>query len=421
MLSSRDVRRTVLPNGLVVLTRETHVSPTVTTMLWYRVGSRNEQPGETGRSHVLEHMLFKGTERYAKGEIDLLTMKNGGSNNAFTSYDFTAYYFNFASDRWKTAIDIESDRMTHTIFDPEEYEAEKKVVIEELQAGLDQPWGYLMQELNAKAFGKHTYRNPVIGWQPDLENATREGMEAYYRRHYHPANATLVIAGDFDTDDALDSIRNAFEPIPAEPVQTYEPSAEPAQEAERRVTLRWRSDVPRLAMAYHAPQIADPDSYPLQVLAAILGEGKSSRLYQRLVERERATTFASAEYGESRDPTLFYIRAESRGGVEPEAIEASIDDELARIVSDGVSSEELNRAKHQIEAHFVFSMEKSLDQAMLFGQIETLAGLDYIDSYLPRIREVDADRVVASCARYLCRENGTVGWLLGDGGPEESS
>jgi zinc protease len=420
-LSSRDVRRTVLPNGLVVLTRETHVSPTVSTMLWYRVGSRNEQPGETGRSHFLEHMQFKGTDRYAKGEIDLLTMKNGGSNNAFTSYDFTAYYFNFASDRWETAIDIESDRMTHTIFDPAEYEAEKKVVVEELQAGLDQPWGYLMQELNATAFERHAYRNPVIGWQPDLESATREGMEAYYRRHYHPANATLVITGDFDSDAALEKVYEAFGPIPAIPVQTAEPPAEPEQEAERRITLRWRSDIPRLAIAYHAPRIADPDSYALQVLAAILGEGKASRLYQRLVERERATTFASAEYGESRDPTLFYIRAESGGAVEPEAIEASIDDELARIMSDGVSSEEVNRAKHQIEAHFVFSMEKTLDQAMLFGQIETLGGLEYIDSYLPLIQEVDVEAVADVCRRYVSKRNRTVGWLLGDDGPEPAS
>src|ERR1051325_10344566 len=146
--TSEAVRRTVLSNGLVVLTKELHTSPIVTSMIWYRVGSRNEELGHTGKSHFLEHMLFKGTDRFKKGEIDLLTLKNGGANNAFTSHDFTAYYFNFASDRWQVALDIESDRMANCVFAPEEFEAEKKVVIEELRMGLDSPWGALLQEVD---------------------------------------------------------------------------------------------------------------------------------------------------------------------------------------------------------------------------------------------------------------------------------
>src|SRR4029078_8867490 len=142
-----EVRRTVLDNGLVVLTKESHTSPIVTSMIWYRVGWRNEGLGHNGKSHFLEHMLLKGTDRFKKGEIDLITLKNGGGNNAFTSHDFTAYYFNFASDRWDTALEIDSDRMVNCSFDPEEFEAEKKVVIEELKTSLDSPWGSLMQEL----------------------------------------------------------------------------------------------------------------------------------------------------------------------------------------------------------------------------------------------------------------------------------
>ena len=233
-LSTRDVRRTTLENGLTVLTRATDVSPTVTSMIWYRVGSRHERAGETGRSHFLEHMLFKGTERYAKGEIDLVTMKNGGSNNAFTSYDFTAYYFNFASDRWEAALEIEADRMVNTVFDPIEFDAEKKVVIEELKAGLDHPWGALMQDLNAKAFEHHPYRNPVIGWLPDVEAATVEGMRSHYRRYYHPGNATLVLVGDIETDRALDEVRACFGPIPAGKSVPDPAEIEPAQNGERR-------------------------------------------------------------------------------------------------------------------------------------------------------------------------------------------
>ncbi len=200
------MRRTVLDNGLVILTKELHTSPIVTSMIWYRVGSRNEELGQTGKSHFLEHMLFKGTNRFKKGQIDLLTLKNGGSNNAFTSQDFTAYYFNFASDRWNIALEIEADRMVNCNFEPEEFEAEKKVVIEELKGGLDSPWGLLIQEVNAAAYKVHPYRNPIIGWLSDVERATAEEQQAYYQRNYQPNNAILSIAGDFDTDRILDEV-----------------------------------------------------------------------------------------------------------------------------------------------------------------------------------------------------------------------
>jgi len=255
-----DVRRTVLDNGLVVLTKELHTSPVVTSMIWYRVGSRNEELGQTGKSHFLEHMLFKGTGRFKKGQIDLLTLKNGGNNNAFTSHDFTAYYFNFASDRWQIALDIEADRMINCVFEADEFEAEKKVVIEELKGGLDSPWGLLVQEVNAAAYKVHPYRNPVIGWLNDVERATATEQQAYYRKHYQPNNAILVLAGDFDSSKVLDEVANRFGGIPsglppAQPVIT-----EPEQKGEKRIAVRWRSRVPRIAMAYHAPAIADSDS-----------------------------------------------------------------------------------------------------------------------------------------------------------------
>src|SRR5262245_39311555 len=210
-----EVRRTVLDNGLVVLTKESHTSPIVTSMIWYRVGSRNEELGHTGKSHFLEHMLFKGTDRFKKGEIDLITLKNGGGNNAFTSHDFTAYYFNFASDRWEIALEIESDRMVNCTFHADEFEAEKRVVIEELKTSLDSPWGLLMQDMEAAAFKVHPYRNPVVGWLQDVERATVEQQQAYYRRYYQPSNATLVLAGDFDTDAVLGKVSHAFASVPA--------------------------------------------------------------------------------------------------------------------------------------------------------------------------------------------------------------
>ena len=410
-----DVRRTVLDNGLVVLAKEVHTSPIVTAMIWYRVGSRNEELGQTGKSHFLEHMLFKGTERFKKGQIDLITLKNGGGNNAFTSHDFTAYYFNFASDRWDVALEIESDRIINCAFDPEEFEAEKKVVIEELKTGLDSPWGLLLQEQEAAAFKVHPYRNPIVGWLQDVERATVEEQQAYYRRYYHPNNAILVLAGDFETDEVLTKVERAFGSVPAGAPPPPMLLKEPPQRGERRLIVRWRSKVPRLAIAYHAPQIAHVDSYALQVLGVVLSEGKASRFYQRLVEREQSVTFVSAEYGESKDPTLFHIRAEARGDHSIEEIETSIYDELGRIAGGQLNEHELDRAKHQMEAHFILSRERTLDQAILLGQIETLYDLDYIDSYLPRINAVTAADVAAACSRYLNEDSRTVALLLSDG------
>src|SRR5256712_2577998 len=413
--ATEDVRRTLLDNGLVVLTKEVHTSPIVTTMIWYRVGSRNEELGHTGKSHFLEHMLFKGTDRFKKGQIDLITLKNGGGNNAFTSHDFTAYYFNFASDRWHIALEIEADRMVNCSFEPDEFEAEKKVVIEELKTGLDSPWGLLLQELEASAYKVHPYRNPIVGWLQDVERATVEQQQAYYRKYYQPNNAILVIAGDFDTDRVLANVVRAFSPIPAGAPALPLLLKEPPQRGERRLVVRWRSKVPRLAIAYHAPEIAQQDSYALQVLAVVLAEGKAARMYQRMVEREQTVTFISAEYGESKDPTLFHIRAEARGDHSIDEIESSIYDELGRIAGGQLNEHELDRAKHQIEAHFILSRERTLDQAILLGQIETLYDLDYIDSYLPRINAVTAADVAAACSRYLNEDSRTVALLLSDG------
>jgi zinc protease len=410
-----EVRRTVLDNGLVVLTKESHTSPIVTSMIWYKVGSRNEELGHTGKSHFLEHMLFKGTERFKKGEIDLITLKNGGGNNAFTSHDFTAYYFNFASDRWDIALEIESDRMVNCTFDREEFEAEKKVVIEELKTSLDSPWGLLMQELEASAFKVHPYRNPVVGWLQDVERATVEQQQAYYRRYYQPNNAILVIAGDFETDLVLARVSKLFGSIPAGPAPPAMALEEPVQRGERRLIVRWRSNVPRLSIAYHAPAIGHPDTYGLQVLAVVLAEGKASRLYQRMVEHEQSVTFVSAEFGEAKDPTLFHIRSEARGDHSIHEIEASIYNELKNVIDNGVSPAELDRAKHQIEAHFILSRERTLDQAILLGQMETIGSLDYVDAYVRNIYSVTAEQLSAVCDRYLNENNRTAGLLLSDG------
>ena len=209
---TRGVQKRVLPNGLTLITKELHDKPVVASVIWYRVGSRNEELGQTGKSHFLEHMLFKGTERYKKGEIDLITLKNGGANNAFTWLDFTAYYFTFASDRWQDALEIESDRMRNTSFAEEEFASEKQVVEEELSIGLDGPWEALENEVWATAFRQHPYHWPTVGWIEDLESATGADMKAYYDKWYHPRNATLVIVGDFNSDEIAEKVERVVWP-----------------------------------------------------------------------------------------------------------------------------------------------------------------------------------------------------------------
>src|SRR5262245_23170358 len=301
--------------------------------------------------------------------------------------------------------------MVNCSFDPDEFEAEKKVVIEELKTGLDSPWGLLLQEEEATAFKVHPYRNPIVGWLQDVERATVEQQQAYYRKYYQPNNAILVIAGDFETERVLANVAAAFNPIPAGPAPPPMLLEEPPQRGERRLVVRWHSKVPRLTIAYHAPSIGHPDTYALQVLAVVLAEGKASRLYQRMVEHEQSVTFASAEFGEAKDPTLFHIRSEARGDHSVEEIEASIYGELKNVIANGVSAAELDRAKHQIEAHFILSRERTLDQAILLGQMETIGSLDYVDAYLRNIQSITGEQLSDVCARYLNENNRTVGLL----------
>src|SRR5215510_1109916 len=230
---TRNVQKITLSNGLTVLLKEMHHQPVVATMVWYRVGSRNEELGQTGKSHFLEHMLFKGTDRYKKGEIDLLTHLNGGSNNAFTWLDFTAYYFTFASDRWEAALEIEANRMRSTTFAEEEFESEKLVVEEELRIGLDGPWEALENEVWATAFRQHPYHWPTVGWIEDLEAASASDMKGYYDRWYHPRNATLVVVGDFSHESALAKIEDLFVQIPIGPEPVLHHIAEPSQKGEK--------------------------------------------------------------------------------------------------------------------------------------------------------------------------------------------
>jgi zinc protease len=424
-LITRGVQKRILPNGLTLITKEMHDKPVVATIIWYRVGSRNEELGQTGKSHFLEHMLFKGTDRYKKGEIDLITLKNGGSNNAFTWLDFTAYYFTFASDRWQQALEIEANRMRHTTFAQEEFDPEKQVVEEELRIGLDGPWEALENEVWATAFREHPYHWPTVGWLGDLETATAADMKAYYDKWYHPRNATLVVVGDFNTSEVVARAEQLYGPLAAGPEPRPLAIVEPPQKGEKRVIVKKDTPVERMLIGYHAPAVADPDSYALHVAETILSTGKTSRLYQRLVEKDQSATVVKASYNDHIDPSLFYIQAELKPGFELLDVERAIYEEIERLKSASVSSAELEKAKRQIEADIVLSNEEYLQQAILLGQFETIAladripadsrGYKYLDTMLDRIRAVSAEDVARVARKYFVEDNRTVGFLVGDG------
>lgn len=422
---TRGVQKRVLPNGFTVISKESHDKPIVASVIWYRVGSMNEELGQTGKSHFLEHMLFKGTDRYAKGEIDQITLANGGANNAFTWLDFTAFYFTFASDRWEVALEIESNRMRNTSFDPAEFESEKRVVEEELRIGLDGPWEALENELWSTAFRQHPYHWPTVGWIDDLRAATASDMKAYYDKWYQPGNATLVIVGDFETARALDRIEELFGGIPPGPQLKRLHIVEPAQKGEKRVTVKKPTPVERLLIGYHAPEVGHRDANAFHIVETILSTGKRSRLYRRLVDADRSVTFARASYEDHIDPPLFTIQAEVKPGYGLKDVERAIHDEVDRLRRGTVTSAELDRAKRLIEAEFVLSSEETLQQAILLGQYETIAagthipeefrGYKYLDGSLEGMRTVDVTDVARIAEHYLLEDNRTVGYLINDG------
>ena len=406
-------REVVLDNGMKAVLVERRGLPVVATALFYRVGSRDERTGESGVAHFLEHMMFKGTERYAKGEIDLITSKIGGSNNAFTDHDATGYHFALASDRWETALEIEASRMRDCLLDPAEFTAEKQVVIEELSMGLDDPWNMLWQSTEALAYDVHPYHRPIIGYREDLERLSVDGMRAFYRRHYGPNRAFLAVVGDIDLKAAEKRVRALFGGLT--PVGEREPVlAEPERHVERRGIVRAPGTLTRLAMACRTCRVGERDDFHLDVLAQAIAISKSSRLHRRLVIEEQLATQVGAHNETRFDPGLFSVLVELHPGVDPEQVEAVVREEMQRIVDDGVTASELKRARIQIRSAFLFDEETVLEAAVRLGRYEVLSqkGWRLLDDVLSTYDAVDRRAVRETAARLFAPENWTVVWSV---------
>ena len=402
------VHETTLSNGLKVLIQEVRTAPVVSFMVWYKVGSRNEGAGVTGISHLLEHMMFKGTPSYGKGEIARVLQRHGASFNAGTSLDYTCYYEVLASDRLELAVRLEADRMVNALIPEEEHRLEMTVVRSELERNEDNPHRALVLELFAQAFKAHPYHWPTIGWRTDVEQITTEEIRAYYRTHYVPNNAVAVIVGDVGPDEGLALVERHFGGIPRGPEPPPVRVVEPPQVGERRFKIRKPGDTRYLIVAWRNPDLMHEDNYALDVLGMILGHGRTSRLYRGLVEGKVATEVDAANET-ARDPFLLIAQATVAPDATLEEAEAALHREVDLLRTEPVTPEELARAKRQVEASFVYSKDSIRSLAQQLGYFETVASYRYLDTYLEHLASVGPDDVRRVAETYLTEDARTVG------------
>lgn len=405
------LRETLLPNGLKVLTREVRAAPVVSLGVWYRVGSRNEHTGITGVSHLLEHMLFKGTRKYRLGEISRLLYVNGANFNAGTFYDWTSYYETLAADRLEMALELEADRMVNSTILPEDLKAEMTVVRSELEGYENDPASLLFDSVAAAAFQAHPYQWPIIGFRTDVEAVSRDAVYRYYRQHYGPNNAVVVLVGDFNTAAALGLIRKHFGPILRIPAPTRVYTQEPSQRGELRVTLRRAGSLPMVLVAYKSPAGRSPDFYALDLLVRILGKGRSSRLYRSLVDGKIASE-VETDAPSLKDPFLFTLSATAAPDVDADRLESALLAEVERVRETPVSDEELRRAKNQIEADFIFGNESVTSQGDLLGYWEMVDSWRYLNTYLDQIRKQTPADLQRAARKYFLADKRTVGRFL---------
>jgi zinc protease len=407
------IRTETLPNGLRVYLKPIPGSPVVTTMVAYKVGSADENLDHTGLSHYLEHLMFKGTDKIMPGDIDRLTLRNGGANNASTSEDYTVYHFDFASDRWQAALEVEADRMRNLRVDrAHEFEQEKGAVIAELEKDEDEPWEMESKTILPLLFGAGPYGHPVIGERVHVRGADAAVIQAYYAKWYHPNNAALVVCGGFDADQAMARIKQLFGPIPKAEL----PERKPAQALKRQGPVRKeigsKFDVPRMVMGFNGVRSGDPDSYPLQVIETLLTSGKTGRLYRKLVEGEELASAVDSTNNAGRYPGWFEIQIELLQGKNRDKAEEIVLSELKSLREQPISDVELARVKTRLLANVIFGRESAHALAASIARGVTINDLDFLKNYLPRLQGVTAQDVQAAARKILDPEQRVVVWSV---------
>lgn len=413
--------KTKLSNGMTVLLKEIHTTPLVSLWVWYRVGSRDEAPPITGVSHLVEHMQFKGTPRFPAAVMDKTVAREGGTRNAFTFLDWTTYFETMPADKIDLALRLEADRMTHSIFDEQEFSSERTVVISEREGNENEPMFLLSEAVQQAAFRVHSYHHEIIGDMADLRTMKRDDLYRHYRTYYVPNNAVLSMAGDFDTKEMLPRIRKLFSRIQkgATPRRLARP--EPAPSGESRIVVEGPGDTTYVQVAYRFPAAADPDFFPLSVLDSLLAgpsnlnmfggggiSNKTSRLYRGLVDREFAVGFSGGA-STTVDPYLYALSITVHPKSSSELALAALDREISRVQHESVSAAEIRRAIKQARANFAYGTENITNQAFWLGYAEMFATYGWFENYLNRLAAVTAGDVQRVARQYLRPQSRVVG------------
>jgi zinc protease len=422
------ITRYTLSNGLLVLLKEIHSSPLISHWIWYRAGSRDERTGTTGISHWVEHMQFKGTPAFPGGILDKAISREGGMWNAFTYLDWTTYFETLPTASIDLALQLEADRMRHSLFEPADVESERTVIISERQGGENEPQFLLSEEVQAAAFRVHPYHHEIIGDMADLQTISRDDLYHHYQTYYVPNNAVLAIAGDFDTSSMISRIQELYEPIPARPQPPRLERSEPAQMGERQVKVEGPGETTYVQIAFHTPPASHSDFLSLAVLDSLLtgpsnlnmfGSGisnKTSRLYRALVENEKAISVYGG-LSATIDPFLYSIHFILHPQSSLQEALQTIEDEIARLQDAPPAKDELDRAVKQARALFAYGSESISNQAFWLGFSEMFSTYDWFTSYLEKLALVTPQDVQRAAQTYLRPQNRVLGVYL----PEEQN
>jgi len=408
------IKEEILPNGLKVLVIQDQSASLSVFQIWYHAGSINEDVGKTGVSHLLEHMMFKGTPEHGPKTFSKIIHRAGGIDNAGTSNDYVFYWQKLAPDKLRLSIELEADRMQNLILDLKETLLERDVVMEERRMRYeDNPQNLVYEEVVATAFKNHPYRWPVIGWMSDLKNITRDDLYNYYRAHYTPNNALIIVVGNIDVDSVMNKIRKEFGAIPKGPNIKPVNIDEPQQTGEKRIFIKKEAELPYILVAYKAPNILDDDSAPLEVLSSILSTGKSARIYKSLIKEKQIALSAGAGYNSlQKYPFLFYLYGVALPNKAINEVEKALYEEVERIKAEPPIEREVQKAKNQIEAGFIMGQDSVFFQAEILGIFEMLGDWRLKDKYLEGIRKVTPEDVQRVAKKYLVEDKRTVGILI---------
>jgi zinc protease len=406
-----EYKETKLQNGLTVITHEDHSTPVADLQLWYHVGSKDEKPGRTGFAHLFEHLMFKGSAHIKPEEHDKIITTAGGMANAYTQDDVTVFWETFPANYLEKVLWMEADRMTTLDVSDENFKSEREVVKEERLTRIENtPYGDLLEVLYANAFDVHPYKHVTIGSMADLDAATIEDVREFYKTYYVPDNATLVIAGDFKPDQAMDWIRRYFGDIPkAEKPITRSNAKEPPHDKERRITHKKAVPLPAYVAGYYVPSDGHPDSYPLVIASKILSEGRSSRIYQSLVYYTRLAVQADASGNFTEDPNLFIATVIMNRGASLADGEKALDAELTLLKTGPVSDMELEKAKNKIRSEWAFGRQSVKDKAESLAHAAVIHNdTATVNSEYDLFMKVTKDDVMRVAKTYFRPENRTV-------------